>query len=43
MNLEASNANNQSSGGFDVLRLVKPAIEDINEDFICGICKSKLL
>ena len=27
-------------GGFDILRLVSPNVEEINEDFICGVCKS---
>ncbi len=30
------------NGGFDILRLVSPNVEDVNEDFICGICKSNL-
>lgn len=32
----------QNVGGFDILRLASPQIEDLNEDFLCGICKSKL-
>jgi hypothetical protein len=30
-------------GGFDILRLAHPQIEDLNEDFLCGLCKSNLL
>jgi len=29
-----------SSGGYDILRLTHPPVEDFNEDFLCGICKS---
>ena len=31
-----------ASGGYDILRLVNPSIEDLNDDFLCGICRSKL-
>ncbi len=29
--------------GFDILRLASPNVEDMNEDFLCGICKSKIV
>ena len=30
-----------NKGGFDIMRLHYPPVEDLNEDFICAICKSK--
>jgi hypothetical protein len=30
-----------TSGGYDILRLHSPSVGDLNEDFICGLCKSK--
>ena len=29
------------NSGFDLLRLTQPSPENINEDFLCGLCKSK--
>ena len=32
------NSTNLNSQGFDVLRLSNPQVDNLNEDFICGIC-----
>ena len=35
----APGINNEDIGkGFDIVRLTYPTIDEINEDFICGIC-----
>ena len=31
----------ESIGGLELSRLQYPKAEDVNEDFLCGICKSK--
>ena len=31
----------QGKEGFDITRLVSPPFDQINEDFLCGICQSK--
>lgn len=30
-----------SSGGIEMVRLHYPPVDEMNEDFLCGICKSK--
>lgn len=39
----AASAKKQAREGYDVLRLVHPPIDQINEDFLCAICQSKCL
>lgn len=39
--LALRNSNTLKKGGYEVSRLLKPDIAQLNDDFLCGICQSK--